>query len=118
MEKLKIGIIGDVNLDVSGFLYFNSDGNNYKSVYLYCDEKNKIQYRVHRLVAKYFLENGNKYFNDEKYKHYFNHVNIFNKTTLTLDSELFNKMLLFYKNIHRTKYVIVYPIVNSWGLLL
>ena len=43
------------------------DGNNYKSVYLYCDEKNKIQYRVHRLVAKYFLENGNKYFNDEKF---------------------------------------------------
>ena len=41
------------------------DGNNYKSVYLYCDEKNKIQYRVHRLVAKYFLENGNKYFNDK-----------------------------------------------------
>ena len=43
------------------------DGNNYKKVYLYYEDNKKNQYRLHRLIAKYFLENGNKYYNDENY---------------------------------------------------
>jgi|SaaInlStandDraft_6_1057023.scaffolds.fasta_scaffold08750_2 hypothetical protein len=42
--------------------FINSNG--YNCVYLYYENKKKNQYLLHRLIAKYFLENGDKYFED------------------------------------------------------
>ena len=41
--------------------------NGYIHVYLYYENNKKMQYTLHRLVAKYFLENGIKYFEDNNF---------------------------------------------------
>jgi hypothetical protein len=43
------------------------NANGYKCVFLYYENNKKIQYLLHRLVAKYYFNNGNKKFNDNKY---------------------------------------------------
>jgi hypothetical protein len=41
--------------------------SNYKCIYLYYEDNKKSSFLLHRLLGKYFLENGNNYFNDSKY---------------------------------------------------
>ena len=43
------------------------NANSYNCVYLYYENNKKIQYPLHRLIAKCYLENGNTYFNDNNY---------------------------------------------------
>jgi hypothetical protein len=43
------------------------NANCYNSVYLYYENNKKNQYLLHRLMAKYFLENGNNYFQDNSF---------------------------------------------------
>jgi hypothetical protein len=43
------------------------DASGYSCVYLYYENNKKNQYLLHRLVAKYFLEDGAKYFNDKHF---------------------------------------------------
>ena len=44
-----------------------TNANGYEVVYLYFSNKEKKHFRVHRLLGKLFLKNGNKYYNDSKY---------------------------------------------------
>lgn len=41
--------------------------NGYLTVHLYYDNKNKKFFKLHRLVAKIFLDNGDKYYNNDNY---------------------------------------------------
>ena len=43
------------------------NANGYNCVYLYYENNKKNQYPLHRLIAKYYLENGHTYFNDNNY---------------------------------------------------
>jgi len=49
-----------------------------------------MQYTLHRLVATYFLENGNKYFNDDNY--FINH-----KDKNKLNNNILNTIKLLIK---------------------
>jgi len=43
------------------------DANGYNRVYLYYENNQKSPYLLHRLIAKFYLENGDIYFNDNNY---------------------------------------------------
>ena len=43
------------------------NANGYYCVYLYYKNNKKINIPLHRLIAKYYLENGHTYFNDNDY---------------------------------------------------
>ena len=43
------------------------NANGYKVVFLYFSTKEKNQFQVHRLLGKYFLKNGDKYYYNNKY---------------------------------------------------
>ena len=81
-KYISVGIIN--NNDFSNYL-INNEGDiinskynnrkiksfinesNYKCIYLYYEDNKKSTFLLHRLLGKYFLENGNNYFNDSKY---------------------------------------------------
>jgi len=80
-EYKTIGIID--NLDFSNYKInkngeiINTNYNNrkvkcfgdkeYFTVYLFYEEKKKKSFRLHRLLSKIFLKNGDKYYNDKNY---------------------------------------------------
>ena len=43
------------------------NANGYNRVYLYYENNQKNQYPLHRLIAKFYLENGHTYFNNNNY---------------------------------------------------
>ena len=81
-DYISLGKINDY--DFSNY-YINKDGiiintkyknrkiknfiniSGYKCVFIYYENNKKIQYVLHRLIAKYFLENGNIYFVNNNY---------------------------------------------------
>lgn len=46
-------------------IFFNANG--YKIVFLYFSNKEKKQFCLHRLIAKYYIKDGEKYYNNNKY---------------------------------------------------
>jgi hypothetical protein len=62
----KEGTIINTNYNNRKIKIFKND-NNYKRVFLYDKNKKKYQFLVHRLLAKIYLLNGDKYFNDKNF---------------------------------------------------
>lgn len=65
--------------------------NGYIVIFLYFSPKEKKQFQLHRLIGKYFLKDGEKYFNDDTYV--INHVDE-NKSNNNID----NLEWITYKN--------------------
>ena len=62
----KEGIIINTKYKNRKIKFFVNEGG-YNCIYLYYDELKKSQYLLHRLIAKYYLKDGNRYFNDNNY---------------------------------------------------
>ena len=51
------------SIDIKIFI----NANNYKTCFLYYSNKEKKQFQIHRLLGKYFIKDGDKFYYDNKY---------------------------------------------------